>query len=501
MSDKPKPKSERYRGLQEFLNEFRRSKSGLLGLIMILAFVAISAYSAVEYPYSRAEVWNNQKYWLGNPISVPPVWIQYLINRALPQTMHLTAPNGTKIGPVRANGTSTIFEFVDQSLSFDYDFDDTPSNVIISMSVNFSKSSPTITITWVKPPENAGAHETDIVLEKFNMPPGAGEAPYYNVSQNLYPVADKGIKTTLASFLQTSFNKTVNPDDVNTLEVLFGTNESLLGLAPFQVLKGTYHLTITYVSYNSAFEFAGKPLIDNINSLQLILGGKVFGLMGTDSWGRDLFVGILWGAPAALIIGLLTSVVSVAIGVFLGVLSGFYGGRIDDVVQRITDYFLILPFLPLLIFLSFILHPSIWNLIWLLSLFGWPGITKVVRSIALQIRESGYVEAARALGASNIRILMRHVLPQALPYTFANIALSVPGAIFAEASISFLGLGDPVIPTWGKILGDAQANGAVIGGYWWWVLIPGLCIILVAMSFALLGNALDRILTPKLRRR
>lgn len=334
------------------------------------------------------------------------------------------------------------------------------------------------------------------------METGVGQPPYYNVSKDLYPVADKQIKASLASFLQASFNRTIDPDNVNTLEVLFGTNKSLSGTVPFQILKGTYHLRISYASYNSASDFpSGKPLVDDIKSLQLVLSGRVYGLMGTDSWGRDLLVGILWGAPAALIIGLLTSIVSVAIGVFLGVLSGFYGGRVDDVVQRITDYFLILPFLPLLIFLSFILHPSIWNLIWLLSVFGWPGITKVVRSIALQIRESGYVEAARALGASNIRILVRHVLPQALPYTFANIALSVPSAIFAEASISFLGLGDPVIPTWGKILGDAQTAGAVIGGYWWWVLIPGLCIILVAMSFALLGNALDRILTPKLRRR
>jgi peptide/nickel transport system permease protein len=501
MNRKPKPKSERYRGLRDFLGELRRSRSGLIGLIMIFAFIIISVYSTAEFPYSKAQEWNDRRYWTNNPTSVPPAWIQYVTNRALPETMFYRAPNSTKTR-VRYNGTTSIVIGIDQSLSFRYTFDDTPTNVIISMNVQFSKSAPKITITWVKPPENAGAHATSIELAKFNMALGAGQPPYYNVSEDLYPVADKEIKGKLAYFLQTSFNRTIDPDNIDTLEVLFGTNKSLSGTAPFQILKGTYHLRISYESYNSALDFpSGKPLIDDIKSLQLVLGGRVYGLMGTDSWGRDLFAGILWGAPAALVIGLLTSVVSVAIGVFLGVLSGFYGGRVDDVVQRITDYFLILPFLPLLIFLSFILRPSIWNLIWLLSVFGWPGITKVVRSIALQIRESGYVEAARALGASRMRILLRHVLPQTLPYTFANVALSVPGAIFAEASISFLGLGDPVIPTWGKILGDAQAAGAVIGGYWWWVLIPGLCIILVAMSFALLGNALDRILTPKLRRR
>lgn len=310
------------------------------------------------------------------------------------------------------------------------------------------------------------------------------------------------IKNALSLFLKASFNETVESDRVKPLEVLFGTNQSIIGSTPFRIQKGTYHLRISFQSYNSASDFPrGVTVIDDVKSFQLVLSGKVYGVMGTDGWGRDLFVGILLGAPAALLIGLLTSVISVGIGVFLGIFSGFYGGRVDSIVQRVTDYFLILPFLPLLIFLSFILRPSIWNLVWLLSVFGWPGITKIVRSLTLQIRESGYVEAAKAVGASNMRILVRHVMPQTLPYAFANLALSVPSVIFSEASLSFLGLGDPVLPTWGKILGDAQMGGAAVGGFWWRVLIPGMCIILVAMSFALLGNALDRILTPKLRRR
>jgi len=345
------------------------------------------------------------------------------------------------------------------------------------------------------------AHEK-MKLADFLVESGAGEPPYFNISRNLYPTSDAQIKRELAAFLKKAFNRTVEFETLNALEVLFGSNQSLSGATPLQIQKGTYYLRISFQSYNLVSDFPeGTPIIDDVSSFQLTISGKVYGLMGTDWWGRDLFLGILWGAPAALLIGLLTSTVSVGIGVFLGVLSGFYGGKVDEIVQRITDYFLILPILPLLIFLSFILRPSIWNLIWLLSVFGWPGITKVVRSIALQIRESGYVEAAKALGASNMRILVRHVLPQTLPYAFANIALNVPTAIFAEASLSFLGLGDPVLPTWGKILGEAQAGGAAVAGYWWWVLIPGLCIILVAMSFALLGNALDRILTPKLRRR
>jgi peptide/nickel transport system permease protein len=337
------------------------------------------------------------------------------------------------------------------------------------------------------------------------MKRGVGEPPYYSLAENLFPVYDAQIKRNIAAYVKTAYNITrdLQPNDV--LAVLFGTNQSIIGSNLVEVQKGQYRLRLSLQSYNVAQDFPTSNPIDDIENLKVVLTGKVYGVMGTDSLGRDLFIGILWGAPIALLIGILTSIISVAIGVFLGVFSGFYGGRVDNIVQRITDYFLILPVLPLLIFLSFVLGSaggrSIWLLITLLAVFGWPGITKVVRSIALQIRESGYVEAARALGASNMRILIRHLLPQTLPYAFANIALSVPGFIFAEASLSFLGLGDPVLPTWGKILGDAQAGGAAVAGYWWWVLTPGLMIVLVAMSFALLGNALDRILTPRLRRR
>jgi peptide/nickel transport system permease protein len=491
-------RSERYRGLSEFLNEFRRSRSGILGLIMVIGFALISVYATVRYPYSELLKWNDPRYWTLNPTSVPPSWIQQIIGKALPETTTYVAPENTKVN-LTYRGQTAIVTTVDQLLVYRYNYDETPTNVIISFAVQYSKNSPSIIVTWMKP------DGTSIELANFIMERGVGEPPYHNMTKDLFPIYDAQIKKNIASYLKTNFNITVDmvPDVV--FRTLYGTNQSITGTAPIQVEKGQYRIRLSLQSYNLASDFPKSNPIDDVQSFQTVITGKVYGFMGTDSLGRDLFIGILWGAPVALLIGILTSVISVAIGVFLGVYSGFYGGRVDNVLQRITDYFLILPVLPLLIFLSFILGAaggrSVWLIIILLSVFGWPGITKVVRSLALQIKESGYVEAAHALGASNLRILIRHILPQTLPYAFANIALSVPGFIFTEASLSFLGLGDPVLPTWGKILGDAQANGAAVAGYWWWVLIPGVCIILVAMSFALLGNALDRILTPRLRRR
>ncbi len=132
--------------------------------------------------------------------------------------------------------------------------------------------------------------------------------------------------------------------------------------------------------------------------------------------------------------------------------------------------------------------------------FGWVGLVFTVRSMALQLRESLYVEAARALGATDRRIILKYIFPQVLPYTFASIALGVPGAILAEAGLSFLGLGDPSVVTWGKLLHDAQQANAVLNNAWWWVVPPGLAIALVGMSFVFLGYTLDAILNPRLRR-
>jgi peptide/nickel transport system permease protein len=146
------------------------------------------------------------------------------------------------------------------------------------------------------------------------------------------------------------------------------------------------------------------------------------------------------------------------------------------------------------------LKPSIWNLVGLLIAFGWPGTALVTRSMALQLKEETYVEAARAFGASHGRIILKYILPQTLPYLFASMALGVPGAILTEAAVSFLGLGDPTKITWGRILNEAQASMATVNGYWWWVIPPGLMIMVAGTTFIFIGYALDTVLNPRLKR-
>ncbi|MBM1155102.1 ABC transporter permease [archaeon] len=260
------------------------------------------------------------------------------------------------------------------------------------------------------------------------------------------------------------------------------------------VLEGTYVFNITMI-------FSEIPTPPPGFHVKAVFTGAAYGLMGTDARGRDLAVGIVFGSRLALIIGLLTAVLSTVVGVLYGIVSAYLGGWRDELLQRIQETVSSIPVLPLLIILAFVMRPTVWILALLLVVFGWVGPVKTVRSIAYQIKEETYVEAARAVGCSSRRIIAKYISPQILPYMFALIALGVPGAILTEAGISFLlGVEGVSEPTWGRILHDAQAAGATMAGMWWWVLIPGFMITLSGLAFVLIGNALDRILNPMLKR-
>ncbi|HEU4985413.1 MAG TPA: ABC transporter permease, partial [Nitrososphaera sp.] len=256
-------------------------------------------------------------------------------------------------------------------------------------------------------------------------------------------------------------------------------------------LKGTYVIRETFYLFGHD---------DSVTDSGVILGGKVYGLMGTDELRRDLATGILWAAPVALFIGLTVSIASVLIGLTYGVVAGYKGKRTDEGLMRINDIFYSLPTLPLLVILSVTIGRSVFLVTGFLVIFGWVGMAKISRSLALQLKNLQYVEAAKLMGQSDTRIIFRHIIPQLLPLTFASIAIAVPSAILGEAALSFLGLGDPSIPTWGQILHDANTAGAAIRGLWWWIVPPGLMIALTGLAFALIGNALDSIVNPRAKK-
>ena len=264
----------------------------------------------------------------------------------------------------------------------------------------------------------------------------------------------------------------------------------MLDVRKAAVLRGEYQFNVEMISAGPSLGMDAKAVVF----------GTIFGIAGTDSSRRDLFVGLLWGAPIALAFGGVAAIVIVVLQTILGALATWYGGWWDEIIQRVADVLLVLPLLPILLLIAIVYSPSIWFILLVLVGFGVVGSTsKVARSIVLQVKEEAYIESAISYGASRGRILFKHILPRLLPYTFALIALSVPSFIFLEASLSFLGLGDPLLPTWGSILGEAYTGNAVFRGFWWWIAFPVGGIVFATVAFALLGYSFDKVLNPRLR--
>ncbi len=221
--------------------------------------------------------------------------------------------------------------------------------------------------------------------------------------------------------------------------------------------------------------------------------------LGTDQWGDDLFAHLIYGTRTVLFVALTSAVISTFIGIIAGLLAGFYGGVIDEVISRTIDILLIIPIIPLQIILAYYLGPSIWNIILVIVLFGWITVARVVRSQVLSIKNYPYIEAARSLGASNARIMFKHILPGVSSLGLAYVVLNISNAIYTEAALSFIGLGDPIAPSWGKMLNYAYTYGAFTKGLWAWIIVPGLFIMLLSIATIMVGNAIIDIYTRRQR--
>ena len=226
-----------------------------------------------------------------------------------------------------------------------------------------------------------------------------------------------------------------------------------------------------------------------------------FGPLGTDNLGRSVFAQFVWGARISLLVGLAATLIAVVIGSVVGVVAGFFGGPLGGLLMRVTEWFLVIPFLPLAIVLAAILGPSVENIILVIGITSWPSTARLIHAQVLTLRERDYVDRSRALGATNPHLMARHVLPAALPLILANTTLTIPVVILSEATLSFLGFGDPANASWGKMLDSSFEAGAITQEAWWYFVPPGVGIMLVALSFTLCGIALEEVVDPRLRER
>lgn len=449
---------------QEIKQEFLKSKMGIAGITILAILISISIIAIIAIPVETFQEWNNPGNWISNPKVAIPIWVNIFLTEKIPEHKILENPNIEKI-------TNAGIELTSHQFGFNFNYDDFPNDFIYEFSSEYS-GSPLLEMSVIRP----DGIKLDLLTTSL---PHSSEKTTH--SERIFST-DHTIKKNL-SLQSENFEFTF--ERLSTEDIVFSkiqTNEPL---------KGNYVFLVNMYGVDSE---------NQIYESKLIVGGKAFGIMGTDELRRDLAIGLLWGTPLALFIGLAVSISSVIAGLLYGVYAGYKGKKTDEAMMRFNDVIYALPALPFLIILSVTISNSIFVMVGFLMIFGWVGIAKVSRSMSLQIKTRGYVDAANMMGQKDSKIILKHIVPQLLPYAFASIAISVPAAITTEAGLSFLGLGDPTFPTWGQILHDANTFGAAARGMWWWIMPPGVMIAITGLAFVFIGNALDAIVNPKLKR-
>ena len=473
-------------GLRSALKELLSSTTGRAGVTFFIVMATISVYALIANPLDfGTRLWNNPAVWADNPKNVPPSWTGIFSGSRRVDHTVFEASEPTEVRNT-TRGIEKVYTF-----NLDYTFDEAPTFASFSLqNVMYHDRSPTISVSVVRPDGKS------LRLYRFVVPaPRTGETSpiqrYRQTPFRVYLTGETSVAGDVAQFLQDEFSVRVSPNrlvgDVD--EVIFGIPDAQIE-GGFQPLRGEYQINVL-----ARFQ---DPR-DSIGGVKFVLGGSHFGMMGTDSIGRDLARGLIFGFPVALTIGLVTAIMATVIGTTMGIISGYTGGKTDISIQRFSDVLTNIPLLPILLFLAFILGQKLWLIMAILIVFGWPGMTIVIRSMVLQIRSGQLVEASMALGASRWRIMLRHIFPQMAPFVFAQMIFFTPAAILAEAGLSFLGLGDSSIPTWGQILDQGFRTGAIYVGYWWWVLPPGILIVLTALTFVLIALGMERVVDPRLR--
>ncbi|MEX0729384.1 MAG: ABC transporter permease [Aquisalimonadaceae bacterium] len=438
---------------REGFRQLRRYPSAVVGLALIAALVALSIYTVIAIPYGQAlELWRGGDQWRMHPVNARPVWVDRITGGDLPQT-RIVSSREAEIEEQPFEGGSQI----SMVLGFDYRHTAFPSEINLFLSSDFAERQPFVRLVWETPDgreiplggRRISGNERISISQDWTLERRLGEVPHVG----LLAAADRAT-------------------------------------GPPRVQQGRYQLRLDAIVFE---EGAGLEA-------DLVVYGRAHGIAGTDHQRRDLMVALLWGTPVALAFGLLAAVGTTITTLVIAAAGVWFGGWVDAVIQRLTEINIILPMLPILVMVGALYSTSIWVMLGVVIVLGiFSAGIKMYRAMLLPIRHAPYIEAARAYGAGNARIILRYMIPRILPVLIPTFVTLIPTFVFLEASLALLGLGDPVLPTWGKVMNDAQAQSALYHGFYYWVLSPAVLLMVTGLGFAMLGFALDRVFNPRLR--
>jgi peptide/nickel transport system permease protein len=439
------------------LEQLFRYPSAALGLFIIAALLVVSICTVIVLPYDEMiALWREgDEIWARNPRAAAPAWFNLFRREDLPRTIRMRSHGGDgAVGKSSTAASENMTEIV-ISFPFDFQYDGFPQDLLVTIDATYGEKKPLAIMTWLTP----DGREIELASDQIE------ESYAYRLS------SDDRVQR--------------KANGKRPMEVLFA-DPAVQTSVP---LKGGYELQV------KTFVFEENADVES----EFVLFGEVYGLAGTDSSRRDLLIPLLWGMPIALAFGILAAVgTSVSSMVIAGV-GTWFGGWVDVLVQRITEVNMVLPFLPVSIMVYTLYSKNLWAILGvtvLLSVFG--SAIKNYRAIFLQVKEAPYVEAAQAYGTSDWRIIFRYLIPRIVPVLIPQLVILVPSYVFLEATLAFLGISDPVLPTWGKLIVEGLSRGIHTGDLHLFLEPLGL-LALVAFAFVLLGAALERIFQPRLR--